>query len=602
MHFPFPAKDPVPTLPQNASPEEQDARKKALKGKQKDYKLTNDLPLPLQVGSDATMTPGIPLLKTPLPPYEAFTEKYTVGRGVDSIGFVQNEALATKMGGMLFESFKNLAELEEQYVKLGIPEVSKNWTSDEIFAEQRLSGVNPGVIQRLSINNLPPDLDAKALLKTLGLNLLDEVATRKIYFVDHISILKDVETGEIIAPNPRVVVNPNLPATILFKKYLPKTIGIFEWDDDAVPNDPVGKPGRLKPIAIQIDTGDGKYKIVTPNPDDAEDLDWLLAKMCFSVADANVHEMHVHLGIHHFAQEAFGAVTPRQLAENHPVNILLKPHLRFMVWNNQQGLEKLIQPSGPVNLLLAGTLKDSITLAVNATKSWSVKDTFPADIKKRGMDDTDALPHYPFRDDAQLIWEAIEQYVTEYLSVFYKETKDITKDYELQNWAAELASTDVTGGNYKDMPEKITGIEELIELLSVIIYTASAGHSAVNYPQYPYIGFSSNMPLSGYANYQEYFTNPPKTEVEKLGFITRFLPPKFCALAQITITNALSVYHYDQIGDFENPVDSPEVNQARYRFDQNLAKITARIQRRNKVRLVPYEYLIPEEVLNSASI
>ncbi|MDB9309816.1 lipoxygenase family protein [Aphanizomenon sp. CS-733/32] len=44
--------------------------------------------------------------------------------------------------------------------------------------------------------------------------------------------------------------------------------------------------------------------------------------------------MSSHLCRTHFVMEPFAVVTPRQLAQNHPLRILLKPHFRFMLANN----------------------------------------------------------------------------------------------------------------------------------------------------------------------------------------------------------------------------------------------------------------------------
>ena len=53
------------------------------------------------------------------------------------------------------------------------------------------------------------------------------------------------------------------------------------------------------------------------------------------------------------------------------------------------------------------------------------------------MDSVDELPDYPYRDDALLIWNAIDQWVGEYIAVYYAGDADVTS----VNATAELPMT-----------------------------------------------------------------------------------------------------------------------------------------------------------------
>lgn len=58
---------------------------------------------------------------------------------------------------------------------------------------------------------------------------------------------------------------------------------------------------------------------------------------------------------------------------------------------------------------------------------WDLKEdgNLMNNLKKRGVDDTEALPKYPYRDDAILLWKAINDYVTIVVNHVYGECEDL---------------------------------------------------------------------------------------------------------------------------------------------------------------------------------
>lgn len=57
------------------------------------------------------------------------------------------------------------------------------------------------------------------------------------------------------------------------------------------------------------------------------------------------------------------------------------------------------------NILLAESLK----ITTDYYQQWDFKESsFPKDLEARGVHDIKHLPHYPYRDDGTLIWNAIK--------------------------------------------------------------------------------------------------------------------------------------------------------------------------------------------------
>ncbi|MFN6069425.1 MAG: lipoxygenase family protein, partial [Pseudanabaena sp.] len=131
----------------------------------------------------------------------------------------------------------------------------------------------------------------------------------------------------------------------------------------------------------------------------------------------------------HLVIEPFVIATNRQLASNHPLYILLKPHFQGTLAINDAAQSGLISPGGTVDKLLAGTIGSARALSVHGVKTFNFNESLlPIALKKRGVDDPSLLPDYPYRDDALLIWEAISTWVKNYLSIYYANDNDIFKD------------------------------------------------------------------------------------------------------------------------------------------------------------------------------
>lgn len=503
------------------------------------------------------------------PPEEKFSTEYKLRRKVATLELKPNK-LVSKVRAV-FDPLDEIGEYAELINLLPKPEVIKIFQSDSVFAEQRLSGSNPMMLRQLRSLETLPSVTLDALQAAVGSTCQIELALAQgtLYVADY-SPLAFVKGG----------------AWSSAKKYLPTPIAFFVWRKTGY-----GDRGELMPIAIQLNPKPGSPLFT---PADAH-RDWAIAKLCVQIADANHHEMASHLCRTHLVMEPFAIATARQLAENHPLGLLLRPHLKFLLYNNQLGRERLINPGGIVDRLLAGTLEESLEILKADYQAWSLDQyAFPNEIKNRGMADVETLPHYPYRDDGVLLWDAIHRYVSGYLRLYYKSAAEIQADYELQNWAAELASQQ--GGRVKGMPEHIDTVEQLIEIVTTVIFTCGPQHAAVNFSQYDYMAFIPNMPLAAYQPVPQH-----KGEVDEQ-WLMQFLPPPRQAEDQLSVTFTLSAYRHDRLGYYDKPFADPEAQALLSQFQQELNHIETKIEARNHTRYIDYNFLKPSLIPNSTSI
>lgn len=519
---------------------------------------------------DYDFLPPMAMLKN-LPQSENFSATYIAERLAQTADLPVN-MLAVKFHS-LWDPLNEIQDYEDFFPVLPKPKVIKTYETDDSFVEQRLCGVNPMVLRK--IREMPPQFafSIGELQDKFGpsVNLEQELANGNLYLADYTG-LSFVQGGTFERG----------------KKYLPTPLAFFCWRSSGFSD-----RGQLVPVAIQIKPENGKNSpIITPFDDP---LIWFYAKLCVQIADSNHHEMSSHLCRTHFVMEPFAIVTARQLAQNHPLGLLLRPHFRFMLANNSLGRQRLISRGGPVDELLAGTLQESLQIVTNAYKEWSLDQfAFPKEIENRGMDNVQSLPHYPYRDDGMLVWNAIKNFVKNYLNLYYKTPQDISEDQELQAWAQELVSEQ--GGRVKGVPETIATVNELVDIATTIIFTCGPQHAAVNFPQYEYMAFVPNMPLAAYQQITE------TGSIADRKSLISFLPPPKRTADQLSIIEILTAYRYDRLGYYEEEWDDPEAEAVLNKFLQDLNVVERSIELNNKSRLVDYKYLQPRLIPNSISI
>jgi arachidonate 15-lipoxygenase len=365
----------------------------------------------------------------------------------------------------------------------------------------------------------------------------------------------------------------------------------------AVPPRTDGESRALRPVAIQCAQAPGSA-IFTPRDGTA----WAIAKTLVSTADASVHELSTHLGRTHLLVEPIVVAAHRNLDERHPLLVLLAPHFEGTLFINNAAHSILLAPGGAVDVLHPFTIESMRAFAARASGDPPFDRSSPAALlRARGTDDPDRLPDFPYRDDAQLVWEAIREWVASYLALYYEDDAAVRADTELQDWVADLRSPD--GGRVNgfgaETPEgrpSFLTLESLVEAVTLIVFTASAQHGAVNAPQYQLMSYAPCFPLSGYSP-----APLSAAEADDTSYLAN-LPPLDIAETQLDILYVLGSVQHTKLGEYPLLHFRDErVETLLSRFQDRLAEVENTINERNAER-TPYSFLLPSTLPRSINI
>jgi arachidonate 15-lipoxygenase len=480
-----------------------------------------------------------------------------------------------------------------------LPEFAEKWRQDECFGYRRIAGPNALSIKKVDSldavhEKMPFDrerIEAR-LSKELGrsVSLAEEAAAGRVFVVDF-ELLKRALRPEGRSRDTR-----------WRRKYMPTPIGLFiEAAGFFKPRDSDGEdakpPPCFVPLAIQIDQlqtdAPGEYNPVY-YPD--QEWEWLIAKLFFEVADENWHVGVGHVYRTHLLMDSFCMATSRQLSEEHPIYMLMRPHTRYTLATNRQAYKEFIKRDKFYFKVYAGTLEEIRAISITSRNETEFSQlTLESDLAARGV--TESPKVYPYRDDARLWREPIIRFVTEYVDAFYESDASIVEDSELQGWAGEL------------MHEEMGGLEELVEggvldtrkklvdVLALVIFIAGPGHASQHFSQTYYYRHAPSFAASAYS--------PPPWHPERAhrGRFLNTLPPIGPAIQRFTYST-FGDLRFDRFADYSRyPLGSVhEAAGAIRRLHAELSSIETTIAAREKERFLPYGFLRPSQVPNSVNI
>ncbi|HKX89555.1 MAG TPA: lipoxygenase family protein [Sphingopyxis sp.] len=464
------------------------------------------------------------------------------------------------------------------FATLPVPGISYMFQDDSEFARLRVQGPNCMLISAVG-DPLPANFPlsaAKYASVVNGDTLGAALADGRLFMLDY---------------KPLEVIDPGTYGTEA--KYVWQPMALF-----AVP------PGgaSLVPVAIQCGQDPADYPIFTPSPLAEKIWGWEMAKLVVQVADGNYHELFAHLARTHLVIEAFAVATHRHLADVHPVWALLVPHFEGTLFINEQAATSLIAANGPIDHIFAGTIASSQAAAVDARLAFDFYARMPrADFAARGVSVDSALEDYPYRDDALLVWDAIHEWARQYVDLYYAHDADVVADTELAAWAACLAGEAKIKGF-----GPVTTRAQLAEVCAMVMFTASAQHAAVNFPQKDIMAFAPAVTGAGW----QAAPNGQRGH-DKTGWLA-MMPPMALALEQLNVLELLGSVHYRPLGDYRSNAfpyplwfQDPRVTGAEGPlawFEAALQGVEAEIVARNAERMQPYPYLQPSLIPTSINI
>ncbi|MCV3216407.1 hypothetical protein OGM63_23320 [Plectonema radiosum NIES-515] len=481
----------------------------------------------------------------------------------------------------------SLENYNKQFQVIAKPDISYHFQQDKYFAYMQVAGSNPVMLQQLAQLDLRlPITEDKysdvANFYGVSDTLNNALAEGRIYLADY-TLLDSL-------------VNGTFPQK---QKYISAPLALF-----AVPPSSY-RVRSLFPVAIsyQQTSISNNWILFTPLVTDTDADTWMTAKNIVQMADSNYHELVSHLGRTHLVVEPF-VVATNQLPDNHNLRNLLKPHLEGTILINYGAHTTLIAPGGGVDELLASSIGSDQTLGAHGAQSYlfNFNDiAFPDTLTSRGVDDASKLPTYPYRDDGLLIWGAIESWVQEYFSLYYSSDSSVLNDPDLQTWASTLISHE--GGRLKNFGDDGQGhiktLDYLVKAVSTIIFTASAQHAAVNFPQKELMMYTPAFPLARYL--------PVPIDTQQPENFINGLPPLEQALNQINLVYLLGSIYYTNLGNYSaSAFTDPNVISALEKFQTNLKDIEQQINQRNSNskgdRIIPYKFLLPTNIPQSINI
>ncbi|XP_017327611.1 polyunsaturated fatty acid 5-lipoxygenase isoform X2 [Ictalurus punctatus] len=490
-----------------------------------------------------------------------------------SLQYALLELSLKKLAIWFGRSWKDLDDFKQIFWKLRSPIAEytmEHWKEDWFFGHQFLNGSNPRMIQRCRKlpSNFPVVGDTVQAFLSPNTTLDKELKTGNVYLVDY-AIIDGIPENVMSGKKQHIAA----PLCLL-----------YEHPDNG-----------LIPIAIQLEQNPSKdTPIFRPND---PPLPWLLAKMWVRHAEFQVFQVLSHLLRTHLIVEVFCVATLRHLPAVHPIYKLLTPHLKYTLEINCRGRTQLISQDGIFKRMASTGGEGILVLSQREFKALTYRSLQPrCDFVDRGVT---KLNKYFYREHSLMLWSAIEKFVSSIVSLYYGSDGEVVQDSELQAWIKDVVEEGFANIPHFGLPNKLKNKQELITLLSVVIFTSTAQHAAINNGQFDFCAWVPNTPCT--------MRQPPSTDKDSvtMELIMNTLPDVSQSCVVMAITWLLSSAQPDKIplAHYKEEYFTESAAQKMIdNFRQDLKYIEMKILKQNKGLKLPYLYLCPSQIENSITI
>ncbi|XP_040906769.1 polyunsaturated fatty acid lipoxygenase ALOX15B [Toxotes jaculatrix] len=446
--------------------------------------------------------------------------------------------------------------------------IRTHWREDWYFGYQCLNGCNPLLLRQTRL--LPPHLSVTADVLRPFLpedsSLEQELQKGNLYLLDY----------EVLDGVPANTINGK-------QSYLSAPLCLLHLNQQQ----------QLVPIAIQLQQTPGPENPVFLPSD--PDCDWLLAKIWVHAADFQCHQLASHYLRTHMIGELCCVATLRQLPEVHPLHQLLMPHVRTSLQINFQARKSLLAVDGVFDKAVGCGVKGLPVLLSRASQRICYRSLcVPDDLTDRGVD---KLPQSHYARDALRVWHALHRFVVSWVELYYGADTDVQQDSELQHWINDINTHGFTHNS--GFPQVFQTKAEVSKFVTMIIYTCSALHAAVNFSQLDFALWMPNCPTS--------MLRPPpqvKGSVTEEDIVS-FLPDvnSSCRVVMALALLSQPTVDYVPLCHYKEAVFRDDAHRRLVEEVQaELRSISEDISERNGQLELPYPYLCPRHVENSVAI